>query len=268
MNYFYVSLGKVGKVATWIGGPVVVAVVVMLKMGPTMKIKFCAALAAGALLSSGAEAATLKLDGYTAGVKNVTVSASPVANTPNPAGATGFNISDQSGSLGSFVAWCLDIGHYLMGVGDTDEYDLTTDPFSNSFGLTQVARDRVQAVFDANYGTLDASDSAQATGFQMALWEAAFEDDATAMSMSDGAFIASNAASDSLASTYLANAIAHTGSSRYQMSFFEISSLDENRGRYTGQNLVTVSEVPLPAAGLLLLTALGGTAFVGRRRKS
>lgn len=254
-------------VVEWNGGLVMVADVVELKMGSIMKMKFCAVFATGVLLASSADAATFRLDGYTAGVRNVTVSASPVPNTPNPVGATGFNISDQSGSLGSFVAWCLDVGHYLMDVGDTDEYDLTTDPFSNSFGLSIVARERVQALFDANYKALDASDSAQATGFQMALWEASFEDDATAMSMSSGDFIASNPAGSSLANTYLANAIAHTGPSRYQMSFYEISGLDEDRGRFTGQNLVTVSEVPLPAAGLLLLTALGGTALLGRRRR-
>lgn len=253
-----------------VGDRVAVVVVVETKMGPAMKMKFFVAVAASALIASGAGAETLKLDGYTSGLGTVTVTASPtpLPGTPQSAGASGLNFSDTSGGLDPFVAWCLDIGHQLISPGATQDYELTNDPFSNSFGLSADARNRVQALFDANYGTLDTSNKDEAAGFQMALWESAFEADGGAMDLGADVFQASSASNaNSFASTYLANAAGFTEPSRYRMSFYQVSGLDGDREYKSGQNIVTVSEVPLPAAGLLLLTALGGTAFVGRRRR-
>lgn len=233
-----------------------------------MKKNFCAAAVAAIFLAGGAEAATLKLESYTAPVQVVNVAASPVAGTGSTAGGTGFNMVDLTGSLGSFVAWCLDIGHRMVSVGSSSEYDVTSDPYSNSYGLTDTARDRVQALFDANYADLDFSNGDQAAAFQMALWESAYEDDSTATNMTDGLFRASSSGSNTLASNFLLNALGYTGSKRYEVTFLEIAGLGPDRPYNSGQNLVTVSEVPLPAAGVLLLTALAGTAFAGRRRKS
>lgn len=233
-----------------------------------MKKNFYAAAVAVAFFATGAEAATLKLEGYTAPIQTVNVSASPVAGTKSTVGGTAFNMLDLSGSLGSFVAWCLDIGHQMMSKGSSAEYVVTDDPYSNSFSLSDKGRDRVQALFDANYADLDLSNGDQAAAFQMALWESAYEADSAATSMTDGLFEASSAGSNTLANNFLLNALGYTGGKRYEVTFLEIAGLGPDRAYGTGQNLVTVSEVPLPAAGALLLTALAGTAFVGRRRKN
>lgn len=227
-----------------------------------------AVLAIAASLASGAEAASIKLDSFTSDVQSVSIMASPISGTPGTVGASGFNMTDVNGSLGlgSFVAWCVDIAHYLMPVGQQQEYKITDTPFSNSEGLTEIGKSRVQAVFDANYGVIDLSNGDQAAAFQMALWDAAFETESGDWSVSSGVFQANSTGSTELANTFLANASNYSGGRKWKMTFLEIEGQDANRARNTGQNLVTVSAVPLPAAGVLLLAALGGLGLVARRR--
>lgn len=223
-------------------------------------------VATGLAVASSAGAATLQLDGFTSDIQNVTVASSPAPNTPSAVGSSGFNMTDV-GTGESFVAWCLDISHYLMSTGSSQDYAVTADPYSNSLALTDDAIDRVQSVFDANYASLDFTDGDQAAAFQMALWEAAYEADGTTMSVDDGLFAASSTGSTALANTYLANAEAYMGPEEWNISFLELEGLDANRPQPSGQNLVTVSAVPLPAAGLLLLTGLFGSAAITRRRR-
>jgi hypothetical protein len=212
------------------------------------------------------DAATLRLDGYTSTVQTADIDASPVANTPSRVGLTGFNITNVD-AMESFIAWCLDISHYLMRSGASQDYIQVVTPYSNSYAPTDAALYRVQSVFDANYGTLDASVSNQAAAFQLALWEAAYEADGNAMSISDGAFQVDSKDSTALANTFLANGAAYTGQKRWEMSFFEVDGFGANRGANTGQNIVSVAAVPLPAAGFLLLAALFGGFAVSRRQQ-
>lgn len=229
---------------------------------------YIAAAATSVLLATGASAATLKLEGFTSSLKTVNVATSPVTASPYNAGASGFNMTDLTDGMGSFIAWCVDLGHTLMSVGGTQDYDLTDTPYSNSFALTDGAIARIQSLFDANYGALDTSDSAQATAFQMAIWESAYESDGNAANVADGVFQASNASANSLANAFLANAAGYAGAKLYNLTFLEVAGLGADRPANSGQNLVTVTPVPLPAAGLLLLTALGGMGLMGRRRRS
>ena len=227
-------------------------------------------LLAAAVVASGfataSDAAVLRLDSYTSSVQSVSVGASPAADTPSSVGATGFNITDTTGDMGSFVAWCLDIAHFLMNKGSSQNYTPTNDPFSNSAGLTDTAKGRVQAVFDANYGNLNAANGDHAAAFQMALWEAAYEDDDASLSVSSGLFQASSYGSTTLANRYLTAATRYNGDSQWNLAFLQVDG-DADRGRHTGQNLVTVSPVPVPAAGLLLLTSLFGMGAIARRRR-
>lgn len=233
-----------------------------------MKKVLVSAVAGLLLLSAGANAETLKLDGFTSALQTVNVSASPVPNTPSAVGGSGFKLTDTTGSMGSFIGWCLDIGHTLMGVGQSQKYNVTTNPFSNSYGLTTEARKRIQSVFDANFGSVDVTSGVQAAAFQMALWEAAFEGSANATSVSNGLFQASGSGTTALANTYLTNAANYTGNKVWNLTFLQVAGLDAKRGSATGQNLVTAAPVPLPAAGLLLLTAFAGTTIMARRRRT
>ena len=190
--------------------------------------------------------------------KNVNITATPVGSTGNTA-AYGFNMTDSLGPLGSFVAWCLDLGNFLAGTGaGAQAYKITSDPFGNSYGLDAAEKARVQNVFDANFATLDFSVGDQAAGFQLALWEALYDND---WNLSTGAFTATaSAAITGLADGYLAAAQGWTDGKRYNMTFLE------STGSTQRQNLVTVSAVPVPAAGGLLLLALGGLALARRRK--
>lgn len=231
----------------------------------TMRISTPALLAGATALSLLASAASatpvsLTYNGPTASdPKTVTITATPVGATGNTA-AYGFNMTDSLGPLGSFVAWCLDLGNFLATTGaGTQAYKITNDPFGNSYGLNAAERARVQSVFDANYKTLDVTNGNQAAGFQLALWDALYDGD---WDLGTGAFAATaSAAITGLANGYLAAAAGWTDGKRYNMAFLE------STGKTQRQNLVTVAPVPIPAAGGLLLLALGGMGLAARRRK-
>ena len=115
---------------------------------------------------------------------------------------------------------------------------------------------RVQSVFDANFASLNTMVGNQAAGFQLALWNALYDTDSV---ISGGAFRATaSGAITTLANGYLSAAASFTGSRAWNLTFLESAT-----GR---QNLVTVSPVPLPAAGWLLIAGIGGLAALRRRK--
>lgn len=175
--------------------------------------------------------------------------------------AGGFDMTDTSGLLGDFVAWCLDMGAYL-GTSGTHSYETTDTPFSNSYGLGADGMARVQAVFDASYGDDVLANKTNSAGFQLALWEVVYDD---GFDLTTGDLMALNAdASDdsaviSAAEGYLGAAFAYAGGKKWNLTYLESPG--------NKQNLVTVSPVPLPASALMLIGAVGGLAAMRRRRK-
>lgn len=240
------------------------------------RIALAPALALAAALSLNAAAASaasvsLVYDGATvtdAKRKTVTIETAPVdypgaGDWPKTVYAFGFRMTDTSGPLGSFVAWCLDLASFLStSTTVAQPYKITTDPFSNSYELDTAAQARVQKMFDANYTTLTLTNGNQVAGFQLALWDAVYDGDGK---LNDGAFRAT--ASDTiktLANGYMSAAAGWTGGKRFDMTFLESTGT----GSHKRQNLVTVAPVPVPAAGGLLLLAVGGLAALRRRRKT
>jgi hypothetical protein len=144
-------------------------------------------------------------------------------------------------------------------------YIITETPFSNSFDLDTDQRARVQSVFDANFAGLDATDGVEAAGFQLALWDAVYDDDWDVQGVG-GVFSASASNPDviSAANSYLEAARDYEEGQAFAMTFLE-SNPGANQTKY--QNLVTVSPVPIPAAGGMLLLALGGLGLAARRRR-
>ncbi len=169
-------------------------------------------------------------------------------------------------AFGEFIAWCLDISHWL-GTGGDYPYETTTTPFNSSHGLDAAQQNRLQGFFDANYFVGLELDIERSAGFQMGLWEALYDDDHSltinTTATDDFRGIAGNTAADTAfgkAGDYLTAAKNYTGAKKWNLTFLESQS---NR-----QNLVTVSAVPLPAAGLLLFVGLAGLGMVARHRRN
>lgn len=226
-----------------------------------MKIKtFTAAVAlTTAFSASGASALTLEFDGFTNGYKTVNVA------TPSHNGAAGaFNMKDATSSL---VVFCLDIIGKIYS-NTSYEYTATNTPFSNSVNLVaNGGLDRIQRLFDSGFDTA-LNDNVASAGFQVALWNAVYDDD---WSVANGAgFFYQTAANDGVrdaANAFLQDAQTYGGPNMWDLTYLEGATRNSDGSR--SQNLVTAapSAVPLPAAGLMLITAFGGL-FVARRRKT
>jgi hypothetical protein len=226
-----------------------------------MKIRtlLCTSLLALAAAGAG-HAGQLTINGFTAGTPtNTNITASPVGGTTGNTIATGFDVTFDTES---FIAWCLDLEH-SVSAGGPFQYMPTAAPFGSSF-LAAGAVDRVQSVFDANRGGVNAFDAVQAAAFQLSLWEVAYDDD---FNLASGAFqgagIGGNgAAITATAGSYLTAASGFMGNQRYRLLFLESDGMPQY------QNLVTATEVPLPAAGPLLVAGAGALAALRRRRKA
>lgn len=230
------------------------------------KARALAGAVALSLVAAGASAGTVDLTyrgASTADPKTVRITSAPVTPAATHVYAFGFNMEAATDPLTEFLAWCLDIESFLGAKDKAKPYTITDNPFSNSYGLDADERARVQKVFDANFATLDASDGYEAAGFQLALWDALYDDDWHAGA---GSFAASaDAAVLGLANGYLTAAQGYGGDRKFNMTFWESTP---GVGQKKHQNLVSVAPVPLPAAGLLFLGALGGLAGVRRRKRA
>jgi hypothetical protein len=202
----------------------------------------------------GRQTATITVDGI-----------DEINDSPVQVFSYGFNMRDEGGTLGSFLAWCLDVGSFLSTSATVARpYIITETPFSNSFGLDTTQRARVQSVFDANFGDLDATNGVEAAGFQLALWDAVYDGDWDVQGV--GGVFSASASDDVIAKAnfYLVAARDYNGGQAFAMTFLESSPA---LGQTKYQNLVTVSPVPIPAAGGMLLLALGGLGLAARRRR-
>ncbi|MEO0487048.1 MAG: hypothetical protein AAF092_14180 [Pseudomonadota bacterium] len=240
-----------------------------------------AAIAASFGLASAAQAATINIEyqGAASGFRSATILEAPItpAGGATPVGSIGgaFFMADASlpasDPFSNFLAWCLDLEHYLAGSG-VEEYVTTTTPFSNSYGFTDpAAESRIQALFDANYYVGLENNLNESGAFQYALWEVLYDDDfsLTANTAATDEFRAdiNNAATAAIADTFLTNAQSYTGGEVWALTYLESTNTN------TRQNIITfglaedMSEVPLPMSGLLLA---GGLAMVGgiKRRKA
>jgi hypothetical protein len=204
-----------------------------------------------------------------------------VDDRPRYSGAAGgFKMQDLSGSLGNFVAWCLDLS---TSVKDAT-YDVLSKSdtlFTNGKGavlLSNQQKSDIQSLFDTSYATVSANldDAQYSGGFQLALWEIVYERGSVGYGMGTGIFQdlygagGTRTAAFDYANLILAGiADDDTSSDAFELLFLESELKRDGKPwkGHTSQNLVTglPTAVPLPATGLLLLGGIAG--FVGLRRR-
>lgn len=157
----------------------------------------------------------------------------------------------------NFTAWCLDIVTWMQL---SSSYVTTGTPFQTAMTATRISN--ITRLFDTGYSALKLTDSTDSGGFQLALWEVMNENSAT-FDLSAGNFTAT---SDALAKGQaLLAGMSGPVTQSYRLTWLQSDDSRIAGGHYS-QNLVTVSTVPLPAAGLLLVGALGGLAALRRRQ--
>ncbi len=225
--------------------------------------------AAFALAATSGSAAILTYNGF-AGAGGASVSENP-SGAPSYSGLAGsFKMGDAGNVLGlgtNFIAFCLDITGTI--VSGKDYVINNVNPFQPGRELSALQRQNVEDLFDAAYGGVDVTDSTDAAAFQLALWEAAYETDAGPLSLASGTRIGSGidiggrtngAAITARAQEFLDAIGTWGGSDNYFVNFLDAS--EDAR-----QDLVTAAPIPVPAAGLLLVTGLGALGAMRRRAK-
>lgn len=224
-----------------------------------------AALIASALaltpLAASAATFTVSLPGNyfgSNGSAGATISDSTIPLTEGVA-AGGFAASGNLHGMGvaNFTAWCLDI---VTSMKTSSDYITTTTPFQSLLSPSRMTN--ILRLFDTGFKTLNLANGADSGGFQLALWELMYEN-APTFDLTSGNFTASSAGALAKAQSLLAGLTGPVTQS-YALTWLQ-SDDPRGQGNHYSQNLVTASPVPLPAGGLLLVTALAGLAALRRR---
>jgi hypothetical protein len=234
------------------------------RRGGTVSMKMIRmALAAGALALWAGTALGSPVYTYTGKGVGATVNITSWP-APKPSGvgtsvfAGSFKMEEVGDPLNKFVAWCLDLAAVIK-LNDT--FKETGTPFGAPDDLlTDVQKGRVQGIFDAHLDDALASGATGAAGLQLALWEAISDD---TFNLTAGNFaVSAGAAVIAKANSYLSFTL---GSAKdYVVSYLQ----NERTGPPRGQNLVTASPVPLPAAAWLLVGGIGALVATRRRRRA
>lgn len=221
-----------------------------------------AALAAGSLaLAAGAASATTTLDyqNFAAGSTNVDWRTQDGVNPANAAAGAFTMLNEETNE--SFIAWCIDV-LTTLNQGDV-EYNLDVSL------LDSAQLGRVERVFDANYLGDTALNGINSAAFQVAVWDAVYDDDFNASgfgsAVTSGFKIASPNSVINKANEYLLAAFNYD----YAVDDRKWTLTQHEAVNPASQDLITVQAIPGPFGVLLLGSAFAAAGVVRRsaRRK-
>ena len=172
------------------------------------------------------------------------------------------NIGGDS-TLESFTAWCLDIS---TSINLNYNYSVTTSPFTGSV-LNATRLNNIRALFNTGLTGLNLALGRNSAGFQLALWELVYEKTVHPLNAGAGKFRASNSASAIATANLLLAGLGGPITGNFNLTYLE-SYKHKSQNLVTGNPIpVEVPSVPVPAAGLLLFSALLGTGLMARMRR-
>lgn len=222
----------------------------------------------------------LSFDGFASGWKGVVINYEGAGGSLQESVAAGGFTMTGTNPVGSFIAWCVDIFSPLSKTAETYAYQ-------SFLGTAQLSR--VQKVFDANFaGASDPggalSSAINSAAFQVALWDAAFDDDWDAGAYGGGStgFRISKYAGSSLAvhngvlaqaNAYLAAAESYAGLTLWSLTQYDSADAQSLVSAQAFSSLAAPlpSPVPLPLGGAMIAVAFGGVGAMSalrRRRKA
>jgi len=177
--------------------------------------------------------------------------------TDKGVGVGGFNMKNTSTNQ-SLIAWCVDIFDWLNTTSALN-YSNNNPNSINNF-------DKLQQLVNQSYSKVNNATTSAA--FQLAVWEVVNETaGATSFSLGGGRFTATTSSHNmafsnavALANDWLSLDEAVTGN--YKVDYYFYGDMPNQ----TTQNLISMSPVPLPAAGWLMLSALGMGGWLTKRR--
>ena len=220
-------------------------------------LKRAAALLACLLAFGGAQADTVKINGFLGGRH-----ASVDLNTPRDGN---FSAGEFTGlwNGNSFSAMCVDVMNDLS-LGTTYTNYTAVTPVTYGFTSTQVG------LFNklyTNYYAASHTSYANAAAFQFAVWEITYDGN-SALNLGTNTFTlgsGSNAAAMATATSWLSTLASQpTGT----WSFTVLDSVSVAGGQSATQDLLVAIPVPEPETYALLLAGLGLLGFVARHRKA
>ena len=171
-----------------------------------------------------------------------------------------FHLTGNNG-LGDFLAFCVDLDQYL---GNPQKATIAPNLFTNT--ITNNLSKLFSSVLGG--GTLGdvITTSVQAAGLQVAIWEVVEDSNSYwGFNLDHGSFeVKSNWAVKSQANSYL-SALSSGSLDDYDMTFFASA---KNQDLVTANPVPETTPVPVPAAGLMILSAMGALGVMRRRKKA